>query len=164
MFLQMEEWGKLKPYLPISNLLSIYNILYSPFSESLLWAGGMARGGGWWEVGTEGESQAFSLLFCSLTFLFSFVCQVIHWGFNLFLSLNSFVTEVSCSGFHFSLHLPTCANAIRSDLLWGKKTISLGLSFRYIKMHSVPQCTHLCTRIIFGFACIRTLPPVNYFL
>ena len=102
-------------------LLSIYNILYSPFSESLLWAGGMARGGGWWEVGTEGESQAFSLLFCSLTFLFSFVCQVIHWGFNLFLSLNSFVTEVSCSGFHFSLHLPTCANAIRSDLPWGKK-------------------------------------------
>ena len=139
MFLQMEEWGKLKPYLPISNLLSIYNILYSPFSESLLWAGGMARGGGWWEVGTEGESQAFFLLFCSLIFLFSFVCQVIHWGFNLFLSLNSFVTEVSCSGFHLSLPLPTCANAIRSDLPWGKKTIGLGLSFRYIKMHSVPN-------------------------
>ena len=138
MFLQMEEWGKLKPYLPISNLLSIYNILYSPFSESLLWAGGMARGGGWWEVGTEGESQAFSLLFCSLTFLFSFVCQVIHWGFNLFLSLNSFVTEVSCSGFHLSLPLPTCAYAIRSDLL-RRKTIGLGLSFHYIKMHSVPN-------------------------
>ena len=87
-------------------------------------------------MGTEGESQVFSLLFCSLTFLFSFVCQVIRWGFNLFLSLNSNTTEVSGSGFHLSLHLPTCAYAIRSDLL-RRKDISLGV----ISLYQDAQCS-----------------------
>ena len=104
MFLQMEEWGKLEPYFPIS-IVDIQYSLLSIFRITSLgrWNGegrGLVRGG------NRGWVASFFSDFSFVNFSFSFVCQVIQWGFNLFLSLNSFVTEVSGSGFHHSLHLP----------------------------------------------------------
>ena len=142
MFLQMEEWGKLKPYLPIS-IVNIQYPLLSIFRITSLsrWNGegrGLVRGG------NRGWVASFFSAFLFVNFSFFFCVSSDSLGFQ-FVSFSQFLCDWGklqwFSLFFTSSYLCKCY-PIRSPLR--KKNYKPGL---VISLYQDAQCSTVHTSV-----------------